>query len=110
MIVHNKKQLHLTTCMRPNPTYNCGKKYINIENFICDVKQAMDKYFDDLERCQTLQNSAKIRVDCMSILEIYEPEESDGTDFCLYSTTASVTSSSLTTPKPKGPRNPKTRL
>lgn len=61
--IHNKPELH--------NKIKFGKKYINLENFISDIKIAMDQYFIDLEDKESLQNIAQKRMEELSILSIY---------------------------------------
>lgn len=61
---HNQPNVH-------NKVDN-GKRYINLENFINDVKTAMDRYFQELKDNEKLQKIAQKRFDDLSILSVFK--------------------------------------
>ena len=79
LLVHNQSQLHLDKCNDKSKPYYNKKTYINLENFILEIKESMDKFFCEIDNNEQLQEEVKRRVIKFSILEPYNIEESYST-------------------------------
>jgi len=72
IFINNHPKLHRTICKDSNISTNNNKIFLNLENFVNDIKIAMDKYFNELKESDDLKKDAKLRIDTLSILGKYE--------------------------------------